>query len=96
MAEVCEGECIGRSPGDEPLTLTRCHNCGLPLLFEGRKFVCVRAYNLKGINGKIFFFCFVSFYCRSFHVCVCMCGVIYLFYYGLTSICDPVDTLFIS
>ena len=26
MAGVCEGECTGRSPGDEPQTLTRCHS----------------------------------------------------------------------
>ena len=24
MAGVCEGKCMGRNPGDEPLTLTRC------------------------------------------------------------------------
>ena len=23
---VCEGECMERSPGDKPLTLTRCHS----------------------------------------------------------------------
>ena len=23
---VCEEECMSRSPGDEPLTLTRCHS----------------------------------------------------------------------
>ena len=34
MARVCEGECMVRSPEDEPLTLTRCHSCGLPLLYE--------------------------------------------------------------
>ena len=26
MAGVCEEECMGRCPGDEPLTLTRCQN----------------------------------------------------------------------
>ena len=26
MAGVCEGECMGHSLGDEPLTLTRYHN----------------------------------------------------------------------
>ena len=52
MAGVCEGECMGCSPGDEPLTLTRCHRCGLPQLYEGWKSVCGRAYNLKGINVK--------------------------------------------
>ena len=34
ISGVCEGECMGRSPGDEPLTLTRCHSCGLPELYE--------------------------------------------------------------
>ena len=26
-----EGECMGRSPGDEPLTLTRCHSYMKPM-----------------------------------------------------------------
>ena len=55
MGGVCEGECMG----DETLTLTRCHSCGLPQLYEvleGRKSVCDRAYNLKGIKGKIYVF----------------------------------------
>ena len=46
---------MGSSPGDEPLTLTRCYSCGLSELyeaFEGWKCVCGRAYNLKGIKGK--------------------------------------------
>ena len=54
MAWICEGECIGRSPGDEPLTLTRWHSCGLPQLYEaleGWKSICGRAYNLKDIKG---------------------------------------------
>ena len=29
MAGVCEGECMGRSSGDETLTLMRCHSCGV-------------------------------------------------------------------
>ena len=29
MAGVCEGECMGHSSGDETLTLTRCHSCGV-------------------------------------------------------------------
>ena len=32
--KVCEGECIGRCPGNEPLTLTRCHSCELQQLYE--------------------------------------------------------------
>ena len=31
MAEVCEMECMEFSPGDEPLTLTRCHSLMKPL-----------------------------------------------------------------
>ena len=41
----------GKSPGDESLTLTRCHSCGLPELYdslEGGKSICGRAHNLKG------------------------------------------------
>ena len=34
MAEDCKGECMGRSLGDEPQTLTRYHSCGLPQLYE--------------------------------------------------------------
>ena len=40
---VCEGECMGRNPEDEPLTLARCHSCGLTQLyeaFERRKCFC--------------------------------------------------------
>ena len=47
---------MGRSPKNEPLTLMRCHNCGLKQLYdvlEGWKSVCGRAYNLKAIKGKI-------------------------------------------
>ena len=28
---VCEGECMGCSPGDKPLTLTRCHSYMKPM-----------------------------------------------------------------
>ena len=55
---------MGRSPGDEPQTLTRCHSCVLPQLyeaFEGWKSVCGGAYNLKGIERKFLFFFFLSF-----------------------------------
>ena len=55
MAGVCEGECMGRSPRDELLTLTRCHSCGFPRLcetLERWKSVCYREYNLKGIKEK--------------------------------------------
>ena len=34
MVGVCEGECMGLSPRNEPLTLTRCHSCGWPQLYE--------------------------------------------------------------
>ena len=57
-------ECMRHSLGDEPLTLTRCHSCGLSQLYEacGWKFVC-------GLKRKILFFlklCFF-FYCSSFY-----------------------------
>ena len=62
MVEVCEGKCMGRNPGDEPLTLTRCHSCGVQQLheaLEGWKSVCGRGYNLKGIKVTI---CFSSLF----------------------------------
>ena len=31
MVGICEGECIGCSLGDEPLTLTRCHSYMKPI-----------------------------------------------------------------
>ena len=31
MVEVCEGECMGCSSGDEPHTLMRCHSLMKPL-----------------------------------------------------------------
>ena len=67
---VCEGECIGRNPGDEPLTLTRCHSCGLPQLFEafeGWHSVCGQAYNLKVIKRKFSVFLLLK-HCFSFTV----------------------------
>ena len=60
------------SLGDEPLTLTRYHSCGLRQLYkalEGWKSVCGRAFNLKGIKGKIF--CFSSLH-----------KALFLFYYS--------------
>ena len=65
------GECMGRSPGDEILTLTRYPNCGLPMLyeaFEGWKSVCGRAYNLKSIKGKIYVILLFLKLCFSFTV----------------------------
>ena len=68
MAGICEGECMGCSPGDEPLTLMRYHSCGLPHeALEGWKSVCGQAYNLKGIKGKFsVFLLFLSWHdaCR--------------------------------
>ena len=61
---VCEGECMGRSRGDEPLTFTRYYSCGLSQVYEaleGWNSVCAQSYNLKGIKGKMFFFSFLSF-----------------------------------
>ena len=50
MAGFCEGECMGRSPRGEPLTLTRCYSCEMPQLYEaleGLKSVCGQTYNLR-------------------------------------------------
>ena len=57
---VCERECIGYSPGNEPQTLMRCHSYGLPQLYEtlGLESVCGRTYNSKGHKGENF--CFSS------------------------------------
>ena len=59
------GECLEHSPGDESLTLMRCHSCGLSRLYEaleGWKSLCGQDYNLNVINGKFFlFFIFVTF-----------------------------------
>ena len=68
---VCEGECMGRSPGDETLTLKRCHSCGLPQLYEdleGWKSVSGRAYNLKGKKGNISAVLLFLTLCFSFSV----------------------------
>ena len=54
---------MGCSLEDEPLTLTRCHSCGLSQPYEALeewKSVCGRAYGLKGIKGKIIFFFFLK------------------------------------
>ena len=64
MVVVCKGEGMGRTPSDEPLTLTRCYSCGLPQLceaFEGFKSVCSRTYNLKGIKEKFSVFLYLCF-----------------------------------
>ena len=64
MAGVCEGECRGRSVGNEPLTLrdatvVGCHSYRKPL---GGSSDCGRAYNVKVIKGKIsFIVSFLSF-----------------------------------
>ena len=50
-SDLCEGECMGCSPGDEPLTLTRCHNCGLPQLYEGMWYVD-QIFTLKQIGEE--------------------------------------------
>ena len=64
MARVCEGECMERSPGDEPLTFDL-----MPQLYEGLegwKSVCGRAYNVKGIKGKFSDFILFLKLCFSF------------------------------
>ena len=67
MPGVCEGECMGCSPGMSS-DLDK-----MPQLYEaceGWKSICGRAYNLKVIKGKLSVFllflklCF--FYCSSF------------------------------
>ena len=71
MQDRCEGECMGRSPGDEPLAFMRCQSCGLPQLykaFEGWTSACGRSYNLKGIKGKISCFLLFLKLCFSFTV----------------------------
>ena len=48
--KVCEGECMGRCPGEEPLTLTRCRSCKLSQLYEALeewKSVCGQTNSLR-------------------------------------------------
>ena len=50
MVGICEGECMGPSTWDEPLTLMRCHSCRLPWLYEaleGWKSICGQVYKLN-------------------------------------------------
>ena len=68
MAEVCESECAGRRPGDEPLILKRWHSCELPQLykaFEGWKSVCAEAHNFCSFLGMM--------RADPARVCVCVC-----------------------
>ena len=54
---VCEGECVGCTLRDEPLTLMRCHSCRLPWLYEildGLKHVAKPT--TLGLKGKNLFF----------------------------------------
>ena len=63
---------MGRSQGDEPLTLTRSNSCGLPKLYEvleGQKSVYDRAYNLKGIKVKFSVLLLFLKLCFSFVSC---------------------------
>ena len=57
---ICEGECMGRSPEDEPLTLTTCHSCVLPQLYEA-----LEGWNIK---GKFYVFLLYLKLCFSFTV----------------------------
>ena len=50
MAGVCKGECMERSPGDEPLTLMICHSCELSHLYLGGNLSLA-----EPIKGKISF-----------------------------------------
>ena len=59
-------KCVGHHPGDEP-TLTRCHSYMKSL--KGGS-VLWPSPQLKGIKGKILFFCLLAlliFYFHSFH-----------------------------
>ena len=51
---ACEGECMGHSPGDEPLTLTS----GLPQLYEALEWTSCpwQSLQLKSIKSQIFLF----------------------------------------
>ena len=58
------GKCLGHSPGDEPFSLTRCHN--YMNLFRGGSQSVAEPTTYR----KSFFFSFLAllpFYCRSFH-----------------------------
>ena len=71
MAGVCEGECMRRSPRDEPLILMRCHSCGLPQLYEDPerwKSVYGRADSLKSIKENFSVFLVFLKLCFSFTV----------------------------
>ena len=64
---------MGRCPGDETLTLTRCHSCELPQPWEalgGRKSVCGEAHNLRAHRLNFLFSylldLLISFF-RPFH-----------------------------
>ena len=62
---------MGLSLGDEPLTLMRCHICGLPQLYEaleGWKSISDQAYNLEGIKGIISVFLLFFKFCFPFIV----------------------------
>ena len=71
MVGGCEGECMGCSLGDEPLTLMRCQ------LYEALEWKSHlwSSLQLKGHKGENFFL-FLSkylklFFCHSFHGMIC-------------------------
>ena len=54
MVEVCEGECMGRSPRDEPLTLMRCHSFMKPWKVVSRiKVIVAIGSLLKAMNMNL-------------------------------------------
>ena len=58
MAGVCERECMRRSQGDEPLTLTR-YNSEMSQPYEalgGKTSVCGQADNLRAYRGNVLFY----------------------------------------
>ena len=71
MARVCEEECMGRCPGDEPLTLTRCHSCDLQQLYEaleGRYSVCDQGHKVENLFFISFSFTNLLILLISWHV----------------------------
>ena len=71
--EFVRGVCMGRWPGDEPLTLTKCYICDILQTYEDseeRKSVCGQAQNLRAYRENFLFSCLLgllTFYFHSFH-----------------------------
>ena len=50
MLGVCEGECMGRSLRDEPLSLTRSLSCGLSQLYEAFEWWKLFCWNAAAVS----------------------------------------------